>query len=399
MRWTSWLSSLRTRRISVVGLDLGPDACCVVVLTGSQRQPDHVCCAERLELPLGWVVAGDVLQPEALGHWLRTYLQQGDYQPEWAYLGLDSACVSRHLVCLVAGLSPDDVAFQLQAAVQSASPDHASELCMDYCAKTEPAPLSESRYEVHVAPRARVEALQRVAECAGLKAAAVEPREEAIQRAERSHALAELPQASAALALPCDAAFGLALRAWHDTGVNFLPHRDDAQHALRRTWLLGVAACVIGGALSAAGFAMAMALVAERTRPSVTEVAASARAWDEVQKEYATAKAQQDRHTAHTRWLQARQDVQSQSLQWSRVLGHAAQGVWVASVQQQGTRWTVQGEALSAKHAQQLVQQLKALDIWAHAPELPQLQVMPAVSNTGLPVWQFRIEADLKVGV
>jgi hypothetical protein len=91
--------------------------------------------------------------------------------------------------------------------------------------------------------------------------------------------------------------------------------------------------------------------------------------------------------------------LQSQSLQWSRVLSQSAQGVWVASVKQQGTRWTVQGEALSSRHAQQLVKQLKALDIWAQAPELPQLQVMPAVSTTGLPVWQFRIEADLKVGV
>jgi len=73
--------------------------------------------------------------------------------------------------------------------------------------------------------------------------------------------------------------------------------------------------------------------------------------------------------------------------------------VWVASVKQQGTRWTVQGEALSATHAQQLVAQLTALDIWAQAPALPQLQITSAVSTTGLPVWQFRIEADLKVGV
>jgi hypothetical protein len=46
-----------------------------------------------------------------------------------------------------------------------------------------------------------------------------------------------------------------------------------------------------------------------------------------------------------------------------------------------------------------LVQQLKVLDIWAQAPELPQLQVTPVVPSTGLPVWQFRIEADLKEGV
>jgi hypothetical protein len=59
----------------------------------------------------------------------------------------------------------------------------------------------------------------------------------------------------------------------------------------------------------------------------------------------------------------------------------------------------LQGEALSSEHAKQLIQQLKTLDIWSQAPELLELQVTPAVSTTGLPVWQFRIEADLKVGV
>ena len=123
------------------------------------------------------------------------------------------------------------------------------------------------------------------------------------------------------------------------------------------------------------------------------------RAFDDAQKAHAQAKTLQQNSVELANWLKARQALQSQSLQWSRVLSHAAQGVWVASVKQQGTRWTVQGEALSSNHAQQLVQQLQALDIWAQAPELPQLQVMPAMSTTGLPVWQFRIEADLKVGV
>jgi Tfp pilus assembly protein PilN len=90
--------------------------------------------------------------------------------------------------------------------------------------------------------------------------------------------------------------------------------------------------------------------------------------------------------------------VQSQTLRWSQVLSHATQGVWVASVQQQGARWTVQGEALSSDHVQRLLAQLKALDIWAQAPELPHLQVVPANARSGLSVWQFRIEADLKVG-
>jgi hypothetical protein len=59
----------------------------------------------------------------------------------------------------------------------------------------------------------------------------------------------------------------------------------------------------------------------------------------------------------------------------------------------------VQGEALSSDHAQQLTQQLEALGIWAQAPELVQVQVMSSVSSTGLPVWHFRIEANLKAGV
>jgi Type IV pilus assembly protein PilM len=399
MRWTSYLPRSRSRHFSVVGLDVGPDACHLVVLSGSPNQPRSVCWAERLELPDGLVARGEVLQSVALGQWLRTYLEAGDDQPELAYLGLDSACVSNHRVSLAAGLSPDDVAFQLQAEVQSVLPDHAPEICIDYSLDTEASPAGEQRYLVQAAPRSRVEALQRVAQHAGLTAAVVEPRQDAAQRAEQSHVLAALPQASVGLALQCNEAFGLALRAWHDEGVNFLPHREDAQHVLHRAWLLGVAVCAVGGAFLAAGFAMVMASAADSKQPLWINVEASARAFDEAQKAHAQAKTRQDRHAAQVRWLKSRQDLQSQSLQWSRVLSHAAQGVWVVSVKQQGTRWTVQGEALSSKHAQQLVQQLKALDIWAQAPELPQLQVMPAVSTTGLPVWQFRIEADLKVGV
>ena len=61
-------------------------------------------------------------------------------------------------------------------------------------------------------------------------------------------------------------------------------------------------------------------------------------------------------------------------------------------------RFVSAGEALSPEHVQQLREQLKALDIWMQVPELQQLQILPAVARTGLPVWQFRLEADLKVG-
>lgn len=399
MRWTSWLPRSRPRRISVVGLDIGPEVCSLVVLSGSISQPDSVCCAERLALPEGLVSHGEVLQSLALGQWLRTYLDAGDYQPALAYIGIDSACVSNHIVTLVADLATDDVTFQLQAEVQSVLPEYAAEVCIDYVIDTEPAPMGEQGYLVQAAPRPQVEALQRTAQAAGLVLRVIEPRHDAARRTAQSHALSGLPPASAALALQCDEAFGLALRAWHDEGSNFLPHREDTQHVLRRAWLLGVAVCAMGGAFLAAGFALVMASAAETKHHQLGDTLVSARAFDEAQKAHAQAKAADTRRAAQAGWFKTRQELQAQSLQWSRVLSQAAQGVWVASVKQQGTRWTVQGEALSSSHAQQLVQQLKALDIWAQVPELPQLQVMPAASTTGLPVWQFRIEADLKVGV
>jgi hypothetical protein len=244
-----------------------------------------------------------------------------------------------------------------------------------------------------------VEALRRVAQVAGITAQVVEPRHDAAQRVAQSQAFAQLPPASVALALQCDEAFGLALRAWHNQGMNFLPHRENAQHVLRRAWLQGITVCAMGGAVLAAGFAMVMGAAAETKYAQMGDVTASARERDQAQKDHEQAKAEQARRFEQARWLKVRKDLQLQSLQWSRVLSQSAQGVWVVSVKQQGTRWTVQGEALSSTHAQQLVQQLKALDIWAQRPELPQLQVLPAASTTGLPVWQFRIEADLKVGV
>ena len=62
MRWNSWLPRSRPHRLSVVGLDIGPEVCGLVVLSGSPIQPVSVCCAERLELPEGLVAHGEVLQ-------------------------------------------------------------------------------------------------------------------------------------------------------------------------------------------------------------------------------------------------------------------------------------------------------------------------------------------------
>lgn len=401
MRWRSWLPRSQQRRQSVVGLDVGGEACSLVVLSGTSELPDAVCCAERLHLPDGLVAHGEVLQSTEFGLWLRTYLEANDYQADAIYMGLDSAMVSHHWVTLAAGLSDADLAFQLQTEVQALLPPDANDVRIDYSLDASPSPAGTVRYAVQAAPRLAVDALQCVAKAAGLTLMAIEPRCDAARRTQRAHALVNLPKASMALALQCDEAFGLALRAWSggQVGVNLLPHREAAQHGLRRAWLTGMAVCTMGGTFLAAGLAMTIASAAETKHPHMDEVMASARAYDDAQLAHGQAHSAQTRLAEQVRWLGAQQVLQSQSLQWSRVLSQSAQGVWVGSVKQQGTRWVVQGEALSSQHAQQFLQQLKALDIWAQTPELPQLELMHGVSTTGLPVWQFRIEAGLKVGV
>jgi len=378
MRRTLWLPRLPPSRFCVVGLDVGPEVCRLVVLAGTPTRPDRVCCAELLSLPEGLVAHGEVLQPVGLGQWLHAYLDGKGYQPEAMCIGLDDAWISHHTVSLTTGLSEDDVAFQLQAEVQSVLPDGAAEVCVDYDIVSELVEAGELLYQVQAVPRARVQTVLRVAEAAGWLAWVVAPRR-------------------AALVSPSDAAFGLALGAWRETAVNFLPHRSFQQALLPRVWWLRVGASALGGACWVIGSVLVF-LSAPDISPQYTDAVVSvARANENAQQAHIEAKTAQQRGAEQLAWLQAHQALSSQSLQWSRVLSQGAEGVRVVRLTQQGARWTVHGEALSPNHAQQLVAQLKALAIWAQAPELLQLQVMPAVSPAGLPVWQFRIEADLKV--
>jgi hypothetical protein len=399
MRWIPKWKGNRAQHVTAVGLDVAEDACRLVLLSGDATHPNSVCCAERLNVPEGLVVHGEVLQPEALGQWLRQFLDEGDYQPQILYVGLAPSLISQQIIRLPSALSQQDIVFQLQADLQAQQPEHAGAVNVDYHSQdTAATPAGMRHYEVHAVPSHVVESLQRVAKAAHLVLGAVEPRLEAALRVARYQALGALTPAGAALALQCDEAFGLALRAWFSEGLNFLPYRTQHDAVLRRAWLLGVLVCAVGGACLAAGFALVIASASESKYQHMGDVVGSARAFDRAQQAYAQAQAQQQRDQVQTQWLQARRTLQAQSLQWSRVLGQSAQGVWVSSVKQQGTHWTVQGEALSSQHAHQLVARLKALDIWAQAPALPQLEMSASPSGQGLPVWQFRIEANLKVG-
>ncbi len=389
----------KTQRVSAVGLDVGEDACHLVLVSGDTTHPDRVYCAERLNVPDGMVKQGEVVQPEALGQWLRDFLDHGDYQAECLYVGLASALITHHAIALPQGLSDQDVAFQLQADVQALQSAHSGALCLDYRLAESDSSLGMKHYAVQAVALHAVEALQRVAHTASLALQSVEPRTEAQRRVAQCPTLKTLTPIGTALALQFNEAFGLALRAWYEDGINFLPYRAQRQSALRRGWIWRTAVCVLVGACVAAGFAFAVAFLTESKRQQMGDLEASARAWERTQKEHAQAQAQQQRDQAQAQWLQTRHALQAQSLQWNRLLGQSAPGVWVASVRQQGAHWVVQGEALSSEHAHELLGRLKALDIWAQVPALPDLQMAPSATALGLSVWRFRIEAHFKGGV
>lgn len=400
MRWIPKWKRTRVQRVTAVGLDVAEDACHLVVLSGDATHPDSVCCAERLNVPEGWVVQGEVLQPDALGQWLRQFLEAGGDSPQVLYVGLAPSLISQHVIRLPSALSEQDVVFQLQADIQAQQPELVGSVNLDYqSTNSEGSSLGMTHYAVHAVASDVVASWQCVAKVAHLALGAVEPRLEAVLRIARCHAIGGLTPAATALTLPCDEAFGLALRAWFNDGLNFLSDRAQHDAVSRRAWLRQVWVSVCGGACLAAGCAMAIASASESKYQHMGDVAGSARNFEKAQHAYAHAQAQQQRNQAQLQWWQTRRALQSQSLQWSRVLGQSMPGVWVGSVKQQGTHWAVQGEALSSQHAHQLVARLKALEIWAQAPALPQLEMSTSPVLQGLPVWQFRIEANLKADV
>lgn len=380
MHWPVWgLPYSDSRRFCVVGLAVGSEACHLVVWEGTLKGPIGVVWAESLCLPAGWVLHGEVWQPLVMGQWLSVHMNAKGYRPEGVYLSLDDRFVAHHTVALAAGMSRDDVEFQLQAELQAMFSEEAQPMCVDFDVIDESVEPGEQLYLVHAVPRDRVQTMQRMAKAAGWSVWGVVP-------------------SRAAMALPCDAACLAALGAWRETAVNFLWHRS-AQHLLLPRILWGrVALSAVSGMFLAVVAILVLTLWPDATPQDAADTVASAHAYVDAQQAYNHAHAMQSRGQAQMRWLQSSQNVSSQSWQWHRVLGQATQGVWVIRVHQQGKHWTVQGEALSPDHVRLLLEQLKTLDIWTQVPETQQLHILPARSRTGLPVWQFRLEADLKVG-
>jgi Tfp pilus assembly protein PilN len=394
----------------VGGLDVRGDAAHLVVLTGTALAADGVSCAERLALPEDCMVEGQLVQPQVLARWFKDWLRGRDLHLSRLVVAITEADVVRGTLRLPFGLQPDDVAFQIAAEVQAAPNDppvswdftelnDLEQSALDMNVPKVGAPTDERTYAWATAPRARVDAWQQFALAAGIPLSAVMPRDDVQVNTHNQALMAQMPPAQAGLARQYVEALGLALGAWHGAGFNFLPYRAMKQRALRLNWLQRVAAGTLSGALLALGAAFWMTQMANNLSEETGDIVAAEQSLKAVRSAQKQAQTALTELQALAQWLHSQAGVQQQTLQWSRVLGQHSQGLWVSEVKQQQAHWLVKGEALSAAQAQHLAQQLKGLDIWAQAPELRHLELAPPQSATGLSVWHFRIEADLKAGV
>jgi hypothetical protein len=381
----------------MAGLDVRADVCQLVILSGSQAAPTHVYCAEFLDLPESWRSEGRISQPAQLGQWLHDYLDANGHAVDALCMGLPDTDVTAHEVTLAVDLSDDDVAFQL--AIDWADDD--AEVCIDFQKAPRLPDEGTERsgdvfYQVRVAPRAQVEMLQQVAKAAKLNLLGVFGRADALRC---TQTVVTLPTMSVTLALQCEVAFGLALCAWNEKAFNFLPYRAHRIASKRRAWVWAAGACMLGGMVSSMALMWLLSFAAQAKISSLGDVATVSRAWDEASQAHAQAQGVHQHMVQQHQWLDARQLLHRQTLQWAQTLSQATPGVWVSQLTQRGAQWSVQGEALTSEEAHVFLAQLKALDIWGKPPEMSQRQVRPSTTRSALPIWQFQVDAELKGGM
>lgn len=401
MHLPSWLSPRRPQRQCVAGLAFGVDGAWVVVLEGSLETAQHCACVEPLVLPDGSVQGAYVMDPSALGQSLQLWFSAHGWQPQGLCMALDDAWLTRQTVTLSAQLSDRDVAFQLAAELAHTQDTDPAQVCWTYqvvAAAPSEASAAQVSYAVGFLAPDPVRRLQDMARAAGVRAWVIEPRSDAAQRAQ-AHPLAQTwVQAWAAQAASPSAhvALGLALAAWAETGLNFLPHRRWARQRRQRAWAQHLVMVMAASAALTLGLTALFSAATREQQHSLRDPGALAQALAVARSTQQQAALAQQQLDAQRQWLQAQQVQQQQTVQWHTALAQADTSLRVTHVHQQDAHWVVQGEALTAAGVQQWSRQLATLPVWQRGPELHQLQFMRSPSGSGAWVWHFRIEADLK---
>lgn len=398
MQRPAWWPPRRPKHPCVVGLDLSPAGAWVVALEGSAPRSWQCLGIHALDVPEGLVQGAHVADPMALGHWLKAWMGQQGWAPQGLCLALDEDWLTRQTVALSAHLGERDVAFQLAAelththAVDPAQVSWTYQVARHPHAQAHPAQVSYVLAYLATDPLTR---WQDVANAAGVRAWVIEPRTDAVLRAQRASATDRTVSSCPAHA---QAAFGLALAAWAEAGLNFLPHRRWARQRRQRAWGRHLAWVTAGSATLTLGLTAVMDHEMPMPVVSPEALEAVSQRWTVARQTHSRLAEQQQQAHAQGQWQQAQQRQQVDTVQWLTALRQAPAQLWVSQVRQHDAHWAVHGEALGATDVDQWLAQLTALPVWQKPPEVHQLQFTRSVAGTGAWVWQFRIEAQLKGG-
>jgi hypothetical protein len=397
MQRLRWWFPRPPRRQCVAGLDLGVEGAWLVVLEGSLESAEHCACVEQLRLPDGLVQGPYVVDPLALGQWLKAWFKSRGWVPQGLCLALEDVWLRRQTVALPAQLSDRDVAFQLAAELAQTQDTDPTQVCWTYqvVSPTQGVhSVAQVSYTVGFLAADPVLRLQTAAQAAGVRAWVIEPRSDATRRAQ-AHPMTLTGLAGSDLD-GASVALGLALAAWAETGLNFLPHRRWARQRRQRVWARQLALVTgVSGALCF-GLMAWLDLIVQAQRHTLRDHQTLTQALTVARNTQQSMALAHQQARAQKQWLQDQEMQQQQTVQWHAALSHANPDLWVSQLRQRDAHWVVQGEALSAAHVQEWLQQLTALSVWGRVPELHQLQFMRSASGTGAWVWHFRIEADLK---
>ena len=385
--WVGWRHGYTHLRC-VAGLSVLSDRVQLVVVSGSPWQPHRVWCAGDWALPADMVVDGLVQAPEALARWLQAQLPQPMPAVQQWHVALPDAQMMRHSVSLSAHLLPADVRFQLAQEVRALWGDVPWQANDPADLGPSPSMGASRQHHVVACAPACLDAWQSWARAGGFRLISLQPAGDALRRARQSPYTPRLAPDQQAQVLSCDVAWGLALTAWHKLGVNFMPHPHPRWQAWQQAGALAALGCALAGAGVVAGGGLALSAATDAAQNTLQHAASTQVMWQ-------AAKLAHEQTLQRQQWLQARQAEQAQTQAWVQAL-ETSSGVWLSQVDQQTPRWWLQGEALSAQQAQQVLTQLKALNIWTQAPELVQLQVGRSATPSTQSVWLFRIEATLK---
>jgi hypothetical protein len=274
--------------VCVAGLCLSPEHAQLVVLSGDEKSPLEVLCAEHLPMPPGLWQDDQWVDAQGLGQWLQAYLQSRDLAPQRVSFSVAASHLSWRTVTLPAELVNEDLAFQITAEMLDGRVQQADQICIDY---VEMPRSATDWYDRQTSYRAVVTSSQWVKQCrllarhGHMSVHVIEPQSQSEERIRAFQSFVQQSSVSAAGVLLCEQACGLALAYWDDDiAFNFYPLHLEISQRQQRSWTFRMVAGLMMGVVMSTGLTVLFDYSAKDVQQSLQDAYRITRSLDEVRR-------------------------------------------------------------------------------------------------------------------